>query len=52
MDSLIEHEGTGEHDAYGVMVLAIRGERIACITGFRHDLEAFTALGLPLRRRF
>jgi RNA polymerase sigma-70 factor (ECF subfamily) len=35
-------------EAYGVMVLALRGDRIAGITGFPHDLELFTQLGLPL----
>jgi RNA polymerase sigma-70 factor (ECF subfamily) len=34
-------------EAYGVMVFALRGGRIAGITGFPHDLELFTALGLP-----
>jgi hypothetical protein len=32
------------------MVFAIRDDRIAGITGFPHDLELFTQLGLPLRR--
>ncbi len=45
-----EHD-TGTHDAYGVMVLAIAGTRIAGITGFPHDLELFTQLGLPLTQR-
>ena len=36
-----------DHEAYGVMVLALRGDRIAGITGFPHDLEVFTQLGLP-----
>ena len=38
-----------DHDAYGVMVFALRGDRIAGITGFPHDLEVFTQLGLPTR---
>ena len=38
-----------DHEAYGVMVLAIRGERISGITGFPHDLDIFTQLGLPAR---
>jgi RNA polymerase sigma-70 factor (ECF subfamily) len=38
-----------DHQAYGVMVLALRGDRIAGITGFPHDLEVFTQLGLPTR---
>ena len=33
--------------AYGVMVLALRGERIAGITGFPRDTELFARLGLP-----
>jgi RNA polymerase sigma-70 factor (ECF subfamily) len=39
-----------DHEAYGVMVLALRGNRIAGITGFPHDLEVFAQLGLPARR--
>jgi RNA polymerase sigma-70 factor (ECF subfamily) len=38
-----------DEEAYGVMVLALRGDRIAGITGFPHDLEVFTQLGLPTR---
>jgi RNA polymerase sigma-70 factor (ECF subfamily) len=38
-----------DHEAYGVMVLALRGDRIAGITGFPHALEVFTQLGLPTR---
>ena len=38
-----------DHEAYGVMVFALRGDRIAGITGFPHDLEVFTQLGLPTR---
>jgi RNA polymerase sigma-70 factor (ECF subfamily) len=38
-----------DHEAYGVMVLALRGDRIAGITGFPHDLEVFAQLGLPTR---
>ncbi|HEX6023419.1 MAG TPA: RNA polymerase subunit sigma-70 [Solirubrobacter sp.] len=37
-----------DHEAYGVMVFALRGDRIAGITGFPHDLEVFDRLGLPL----
>jgi RNA polymerase sigma-70 factor (ECF subfamily) len=40
-----EHD-TGTHDAYGVMVFAIQGERIAGITGFPRDAGLFTQLGL------
>ena len=36
-------------EAYGVMVFALRDDRIAGITGFPHDLELFTQLGLPTR---
>ena len=36
-------------EAYGVMVFALRGDRIAGITGFPHDLELFRQLGLPAR---
>jgi hypothetical protein len=35
-------------EAYGVMVFALRGDRIAGITGFPHDLQLFAQLGLPL----
>ena len=45
--SYADEHGTGTHDAYGVMVLALRGDRIAGITGFPHDLELFAQLGLP-----
>ena len=38
-----------DHEAYGVMVLALRGERISGITGFPHDLGLFAQLGLPAR---
>ena len=38
-----------DHEAYGVMVFALRGNRIAGITGFPHDMELFTQLGLPAR---
>ena len=49
--SYADENDTGTHDAYGVMVFALRGERIAGITGFPHDLETFAALGLPLTTR-
>jgi RNA polymerase sigma-70 factor (ECF subfamily) len=38
---------TGEHEAYGVMVFALDGSRIAGITGFPRQLELFGRLGLP-----
>jgi len=50
--SYVDERDAGEHDAYGVMVFAVRGERIAGITGFPHDLEVFAQLGLPARRAF
>ena len=47
--SYADEHGTGTHDAYGVMVFAIQGDRIAGITGFPHDLETFAQLGLPVK---
>jgi RNA polymerase sigma-70 factor, ECF subfamily len=41
-------DGDGERRAYGVMVFAIRGDRIAGITGFAQQPELFTRLGLPI----
>jgi RNA polymerase sigma-70 factor (ECF subfamily) len=41
------NEHGGGHDAYGVMVFAIDGERIAGITGFPRQPELFARLGLP-----
>jgi RNA polymerase sigma-70 factor, ECF subfamily len=46
--SYADERDAGTHEAYGVMVFAIRGDRIAGITGFPHDLEAFAALGLRM----
>jgi RNA polymerase sigma-70 factor, ECF subfamily len=43
-----DEHGAGEHDAYGVMVFALRGDRIAGITGFPQDIELFERLGAPL----
>ncbi|HET9738533.1 MAG TPA: RNA polymerase subunit sigma-70 [Solirubrobacteraceae bacterium] len=43
-----DEDGTGEHRAYGVMVFALRGDRIAGITGFPQDTELFEQLGEPL----
>jgi RNA polymerase sigma-70 factor (ECF subfamily) len=43
-----DEDGTGEHGAYGVMVFALRGDRIAGITGFPQDTELFEQLGEPL----
>jgi RNA polymerase sigma-70 factor, ECF subfamily len=42
-----EH-ATGPHDAYGVMIFALRGDRIAGITGFPQDTELFEQLGQPI----
>jgi RNA polymerase sigma-70 factor, ECF subfamily len=47
--SYVDDRESGEHEAYGVMVFAIRDDRIAGVTGFPHDLEVFTQLGLPLK---
>jgi RNA polymerase sigma-70 factor, ECF subfamily len=41
--------GYADGEAYGVMIFALRGERIAGITGFPRDIELFTQLGLPAR---
>jgi RNA polymerase sigma-70 factor (ECF subfamily) len=41
-------DATGDHEAYGVMVFAIDGERIAGITGFPREPELFRRLGLPV----
>jgi hypothetical protein len=40
--------GDGVPRAYGVMVFALRGERIAGITGFSRRPALFADLGLPL----
>jgi RNA polymerase sigma-70 factor (ECF subfamily) len=42
-----ESPEAGAYEAYGVMVFAIDGERIAGITGFPRQLELFGRLGLP-----
>lgn len=42
-----DEDATGRHDAYGVMVFAIAGHRIAGITGFPRDASLFPRLGLP-----
>lgn len=41
-----EHD-RGTHEAYGVMVFALDGDRIVGITGFPRQPELFTRLGLP-----
>jgi RNA polymerase sigma-70 factor (ECF subfamily) len=38
----------GTHDAYGLMVFAIDGDRIASITGFARNPSLIERLGLPL----
>lgn len=43
-----DEEGEGEHRAYGVMVLALAGERVAGITGFPRDASLFERFGLPV----
>jgi RNA polymerase sigma-70 factor (ECF subfamily) len=42
-----ENPETGAYEAYGVMVFAIDGERIAGITGFARQPDLFARLGLP-----
>ena len=42
-----DEEGKGVFDAYGVMVFALRGDRIDGITGFARQPSLFTRLGLP-----
>jgi hypothetical protein len=39
---------TGEHRAYGIMVFAIAGDRVAAITGFPDRPDLFERLALPL----
>jgi RNA polymerase sigma-70 factor (ECF subfamily) len=42
-----DNQEAGAWEAYGVMVFAVDGERIAGITGFPRQLELFARLGLP-----
>jgi RNA polymerase sigma-70 factor (ECF subfamily) len=42
-----ESQKAGAYEAYGVMVFAIDGKRIAGITGFPRGLELFGRFGLP-----
>lgn len=44
-----QEDDSEDHDAYGVMVFAILGERIAGITGFPRQPALFTRLGLPIK---
>lgn len=46
-----ENDERGEHEAYGVMVFAIDGTRIAGITGFAQRPDLFRRLGLPVALR-
>ncbi len=46
--SYADETGDGVRRAYGVMVMAIEGERIRGITGFPRNEELFGELGLPL----
>jgi RNA polymerase sigma-70 factor (ECF subfamily) len=46
--SYADEDAIGTHDAYGLMVFAIRGQRIAGITGFPRQPELFDQFGLPL----
>jgi RNA polymerase sigma-70 factor, ECF subfamily len=45
-----DERGDGVFDAYGVMVFAIRGNRIDGITGFARRPALFTRLGLSTKR--
>ncbi len=46
--SYADEDDVGTHDAYGVMVFAVRGDRICGITGFLRQPELFTQIGLAL----
>jgi RNA polymerase sigma-70 factor (ECF subfamily) len=48
LGSYTDEKGDGVPRAYGVMVFALRGARIAGITGFPRDPVLFTELGLPV----
>jgi hypothetical protein len=43
-----DEAGTGDHTAYGTMVVALRTDRIAGITGFPRDIDLFEQLDAPL----
>jgi RNA polymerase sigma-70 factor (ECF subfamily) len=43
-----DETGTGDHTAYGIMVFALRDERIAGITGFPRDTDLFAQLDATL----
>ena len=42
-----DEQGEGVFEAYGLMVFALRGDRIDGITGFARRPDLFTRLGLP-----
>jgi RNA polymerase sigma-70 factor (ECF subfamily) len=44
-----DEQGDGVYEAYGVMVFAVRADRIDGITGFARQPALFTRLGLPTR---
>jgi RNA polymerase sigma-70 factor (ECF subfamily) len=44
-----DEDGSGTFDAYGVMVFAVQGDRIAGITGFPRQPALFVRLGLETR---
>jgi RNA polymerase sigma-70 factor, ECF subfamily len=43
-----DEHATGKHNAYGIMIFALEGDRIAGITGFPEDTALFERLGVPL----
>ncbi|HEX2096919.1 MAG TPA: RNA polymerase subunit sigma-70 [Solirubrobacterales bacterium] len=45
--SYADEDGDGVHSAYGMMVLALRDDRISGITGFPRDPALFGRFGLP-----
>ena len=45
--SYADEHGDGIRRAYGVMVLALEGDRISGITGFPRDESLFGRFGLP-----
>jgi hypothetical protein len=49
--SYADEDSSGVYDAYGVMVFAIQGDRIAGITGFPCDTDLFSRFGLDATSR-
>jgi hypothetical protein len=49
--SYADESDTGTHDAYGVMIFAIQGDRITGITGFPRDANLFAHFGLQTTLR-